>query len=132
MHRYVPTIVGAAERDWILSDQFDGINWDETIQGASFEFFQGLDSPGGDYLMVKDHGLEELKLACLNTHHCLGFNTNGILKHTLQPPEKWSRWAGQKNSQHGLYVLGEPACAARREIKTSKPAEIDQMSHFVG
>lgn len=51
--------------------------------------------------------LDRLKAACLSTHHCLAFNTNGILKHSLSPPSKWVQWTD--HPQHGLYVRGERA-----------------------
>lgn len=67
---------------------------------------QGLDSPGGDYLVVEGAGGPEgLKEVCERTQHCLAFNTNGILKHSLLPPSKWVRWTN--HPQHGLYVKGE-------------------------
>ena len=70
-----------------------------------------MDSPGGDYLVVEggagDVHVERLEEACLSTHHCLGFNTNGILKHSIRPPGEWVRWAGPRYTQHGLFVLGE-------------------------
>ncbi len=105
--RYVQGDVGATEEEWILSDQFDGFNWEEEIRGRPFVFFQGLDSPGGDYLVVEGRSLEELRDVCLSTRHCLAFNTNGILKDSLRPPNVWGRWAGPQYPQHGLYVLGE-------------------------
>ena len=48
---------------------------------------------------------ERLKEVCTHTHHCVGFNTNGILKQSLLPPYKWMRWTN--HPQHGLYVRGE-------------------------
>ena len=106
LHRYVPGIIGETEKEWILTDQFEGINWKEMIRGKSFEFFEGLDSAGGDYLVAKNYNADELKEACLNTQHCVGFSSNGILKHSLQPPEMWRKYR-QKDSKHGLYVLGK-------------------------
>ncbi len=93
-----------------MSDQFDGFNWEEAVRGRAFVFFQGLDSPGGDYLVVEGRSLEELREVCLSTRHCLAFNTNGILKDSLWPPSGWGRWAGPQYPQHGLYVLGDIQC----------------------
>lgn len=72
-----------------------------------FFHFQGLDSPGGDYMVVEGGAgnPERMKEVCSHTHHCVGFNTNGILKHSLLPPYKWSRWTD--HPQHGLYVRGK-------------------------
>ena len=68
---------------------------------------QGLDSPGGDYMVVEGGAgnPEWLKEVCSRTHHCVAFNTNGILKQSLLPPYKWTRWTD--HPQHGLYVRGE-------------------------
>ena len=100
-------VVGNAEEGWHLSDQFDGFDWEGMIRGGQFVFFQGLDSPGGDYLVVEGRGVERVREACLSTRHCLAFNTNGILKDSLRPPRGWVRWAGPEYPEHGLYVLGE-------------------------
>ena len=51
--------------------------------------------------------MRRLEEACLSTHHCLGFNTNGILKHSIRPPGEWVRWAGPQYTEHGLFVFGE-------------------------
>ena len=67
---------------------------------------QGVDSPGGDYVaVIGSPDVKKLVDICRNTHHCLGFNTNGLLKHTLRLPEYWTRWTDNPNS--GLYVLGQ-------------------------
>lgn len=123
-------MVSSTEGVWQLSDQMDGFDWQQFAAGSPFVFFQvsylaslvkrrwltcslagtqGIDSPGGDYLVVEGGASDvgRLERACSSTHHCLGFNTNGILKHSLRPPESWIRWAGSKHSEHGLYVLGE-------------------------
>ena len=105
--RYVEGVVGNAEGAWHLSDQFDGFDWEGMVRGKQFVFFQGLDSPGGDYLVVEGGGVERVREACLSTRHCLGFNTNGILKDSLRPPSGWIQWAGPEYPEHGLYVLGE-------------------------
>ncbi|XP_064405544.1 uncharacterized protein LOC135350619 [Halichondria panicea] len=115
VERYVQGDVGATEEEWILSDQFDGFNWEEVVRGRPFVFFQGLDSPGGDYLVVEGRSLEELRDVCLSTRHCLAFNTNGILKDSLRPPSVWGRWAGPQYPQHGLYVLDIDYCSLNLE-----------------
>lgn len=118
---------------------------------------QGLDSPGGDYLVVEEGrgDPERLEEACRHTHRCIGeedtiyscrllsyiktilsiilwilafgtaclqlsvallstlaiacfatgFNSNGILKHSLRPPHQWVRWTNHPSL--GLHVLGE-------------------------
>lgn len=49
--------------------------------------------------------VEKLKKICSKLDNCLAFNTNGILKHSLKPPEKWIRWT--KDPKRGMYVLGK-------------------------
>lgn len=49
--------------------------------------------------------MERLESICRETPHCLAFNTNGLLKHTLRRPLKWTRWTEDANK--GLYVLGK-------------------------
>lgn len=103
---YIEEQPSTSEQDWILSDFIDGVDWKALIEGRDFVFFPRMDSPGGDYLVVgKEVDVEE---ACRATHHCLAYNTNGILKHSLQPPQQWVQWTD--NSEHGLYVLDIDYC----------------------
>ena len=69
---------------------------------------QGLDSPGGDYLLVGTQDVQTLERACRNTQHCLAFNSNGILKQSLHPPHLWVHWTD--DPQGGLYVLDVNYC----------------------
>ena len=93
-----------SEQQWILSDLIDGVDW-STMAESRFVFFPGLDSPGGDYLLVEGQDLEQ---ACRRTPHCLGYNSNGLLKHSLQPPQQWVHWSD--DPQQGLYVLDVNYC----------------------
>lgn len=94
----------SAEQQWKICDHVDNVNWTALIAGRQFVFFQGLDSPGGDYLV----GGEEAAEACRTTQHCVAYNTNGILKQSLQPPRKWVHWTDDPH--HGLYVLDIDYC----------------------
>lgn len=94
------------EEEWQLTDSLDGINWKSLVEKREFVFFPGLDSPGGDYLVVLEG--EDVRKACQETDHCLAYNTNGILKHSLLPPQQWIHWTS--DSQHGLYVLDVDYC----------------------
>ena len=103
---YIEEQPSTSEQDWILSDFIDGVDWKALVEGRDFVFFPRMDSPGGDYLVVgKEADVEE---ACRATHHCLAYNTNGILKHSLQPPQQWVQWTD--NPEHGLYVLDIDYC----------------------
>lgn len=49
--------------------------------------------------------IKRLESICRHTPHCLAFNTNAILKHSLHPPHSWIRWT--EDADGGLYVLGQ-------------------------
>ena len=104
MELYKEEQTSASEQQWKLCDLMDGLNWTALVAGREFVFFAGLDSPGGDYLVVT----EEAREACLQTDHCIAYNTNGILKHSLQPPHHWVHWSDDPS--HGLYVLDIDYC----------------------
>ena len=106
MELYRKDQISASEQEWRLCDDIDGMNWTSVVSGREFVFFPGLDSPGGDYLVVAESG--DIRRACLETHHCIAYNTNGILKHSLLPPPHWHRWTD--DPQHGLYVLDIDYC----------------------
>ena len=96
----------SSEQQWILSDSIDGVDWEDMVGEGEFVYFPGLDSPGGDYLLVETE--RDLERLCRNTQHCLAYNTNGLLKHTLLPPQQWIRWSDRP--QKGLYVLDIDYC----------------------
>jgi UDP-glucuronate 4-epimerase len=96
----------ASEQQWRLSDHIDGVDWVGLTGTREFVFFPGLDSPGGDYLVVKEGA--DVEEACRRTPHCVAYNTNGILKHSLRPPQHWTHWTD--SSDHGLHVLDVDYC----------------------
>ena len=115
----------ASEQLWQLCDHMDGVDWAATAAGREFVFFQGLDSPGGDYLVVGEG--EEAGDVCRHIQHCIAYNTNGILKHSLQPPQRWVRWT--EDPSHGLHVLdmdycqlGQEWCPAHSRCMKTRPA----------
>ena len=59
---------------------------------------------GGEKLepVKKFTEVKEIEELCLNTVGCIGFNTQGFLKTTLLPFDKWTHL----EHQGGLYVLG--------------------------
>ena len=95
-----------AQQDWVLSDLIDSVDWPALVEHREFVFFPGLDSPGGDYLFVAEG--KDVEEACRRTPHCVAYNTNGILKHSLRPPQQWVQWT--ESTDHGLYVLDIDYC----------------------
>lgn len=98
--------ISISESEWRLCDVIDGVNWTNVVAGKEFVFFPGLDSPGGDYLVTNIN--DDIKEACRKTHHCIAYNTNGILKHSLQSPQNWHQWTDDRH--HGIYVLDIDYC----------------------
>ena len=96
------------EQEWKLSDYVDGVDWWELTKEKAFVFFPGIDSPGGDYLFVEGGKVEEVTQICRGIQHCLAFNSNGILKHSLRDPRHWVRWTD--SPEQGLYVLDVDYC----------------------
>ncbi len=70
-----------------------------TVQ--DYTFYPGKDSGGND--IRREAALAgkvaELKLKCDELANCVGFNTNGWLKHTLGPMTTWT-----KDPNKGFYV----------------------------
>lgn len=106
--RYVEGETSTAQKEWQLCDHVDGRNWWTETEGRDFVFFPGLDSPGGDYLVVEGAEQGRTGEICRHVDHCLAYNSNGILKHSLLPPQQWVRWTS--DPQHGLYVLDMDYC----------------------
>ena len=106
VEQYKEKEISVSERQWRLCDLIDGIDWTALTEDKQFVFFPGLDSPGGDYLMVGER--ERAGDVCRQTDHCIAYNTNGILKHSLQAPEHWVAWT--EDPRHGLHVLDIDYC----------------------
>ena len=77
---------------------------DNKVTGRDYTFNQGVDSTGNDITQAKDYAnkVSELKSKCDDTPKCVGFNTNGWLKHTINPPATWSKWTADPDK--GLYI----------------------------
>ena len=106
--RYVEGQESRLEQEWQLSDHVDGVDWWEQTKDKEFVFFPGLDSPGGDYLLVEGGKGQEVAQICRRIQHCLAYNSNSILKHSLLAPRHWVHWTD--SPQHGLYVLDVDYC----------------------
>ena len=106
--RYVEGETSRAQKEWQLCDHVDGRSWWAETEGKDFVFFPGMDSPGGDYLVVEGTAQGKAGEVCRHVDHCLAYNSNGILKHSLLPPQQWVRWT--TDPQHGLYVLDIDYC----------------------
>ena len=98
VYRYVEGVSGREEKEWMLTDELEGREWGEQVDGRDFVFFQvkfrfvsrllggevdgvmsglslqGLDSPGGDYMVVERGGgdVGRLREACVQTYRCIG------------------------------------------------------------
>lgn len=73
---------------------------------ASYTFIQGLDTNGGD---INCNGallnnVPALEAACNADDTCLGFNTNGCIKNTL---DNWYNWSAATSTE-GFYLKVSP------------------------
>lgn len=77
----------------------------------TYQFFRQTDSPGGDlqFLQALAGNVDGLKEACNKTPGCIGFNTAGYLKNSIDP-NKFKEYSGYPDWA-GLYVK-------RKEIKS--------------
>lgn len=71
---------------------------------VGYQFFRQMDSPGGDlqFLPALNGNVEALKEACNKTPGCVGFNTAGFLKNSVDP-NKFKEYSGYPDWA-GLYV----------------------------
>jgi hypothetical protein len=67
-----------------------------------FTFYPGLDSPGNDIANV-GRVIPEAAKACLETPGAVAFNTDGMVKDRLLPPNEWLPM-GNGATNEGLYV----------------------------
>ena len=67
-----------------------------------FTYYPGLDYEGGD--IIKTDSLENCLQAALNNNRCMGYNTLGYLKHTVDLSNLTSNAYINISNGHGLYV----------------------------
>ncbi|XP_065886387.1 uncharacterized protein [Dysidea avara] len=111
---YNKDTAGWIQEESQLADYIDSVDWTGVLKGRKFIFFQGYDSPGGDYFIVPQHNTSVVMDVCLNTSHCIGFNTNGLIKSVIRPPHYWYYWTSA--SDQGLYVLDYDYCSLSEEV----------------
>lgn len=78
----------------------------------SYRFAAGKDSGGGDIRREWPASVASLKATCSHEATCMGFNTNGYLKRSIQPEAKWDTlgiwntlWdASTPVAERGLYI----------------------------
>jgi hypothetical protein len=90
-----------AEQDKAVSDCL-GIQYYRPPPEDSYTFHQGMDSGGNDIGKGPANDIAKLKSMCDANPSCKGFNTNGWIKHTLQPQSYWSKWTS--DADKGTYV----------------------------
>ncbi|ELU17888.1 hypothetical protein CAPTEDRAFT_227995 [Capitella teleta] len=83
--------------------------------GQRMVFFQGLDSPNGDYLVADKYrgDLEKLKEICIKDPICIAVNTNGLMKRRIADKSTWTLWTN--DPQQGLYVFDIDYCSLAAE-----------------
>lgn len=69
-----------------------------------YVYYPMLDSPGNNIRqnVFQKGNVDELKRSCDAYAHCVGFNTNGWLKHQILPSAQWKAWGVDPHK--GLYV----------------------------
>lgn len=67
----------------------------------AFEFYPGLDSPGNDIDSVWEKPIKDLMVLAGNNPNCVGFNSLGFLKHTI---EKLQPLSNSNSETDGLYI----------------------------
>ncbi len=61
-----------------------------------------VDSPGSDIEWSDTGSIDGYARECIANPDCLGFNSNGWLKHTIFDESEWDKWTD--NPSEGLYV----------------------------
>lgn len=115
-YRYSKEVTLLLEQQAELADYIDNIDQINIKKKHNFIFFQGYDSPGGDHFIIpKSVGnVTTIRNICMRSRRCLGFNTNGLVKSSIRPPQYWYQWT--KQPHHGLYVLDYDYCSLSEEV----------------
>ncbi|CAH1777556.1 unnamed protein product, partial [Owenia fusiformis] len=95
-----------------MAEFFGPINFGRFKQNAEFVFFEGVQSPGGDFMVAPDlsGSNESLKKACLEMEICLAFTTEGVFKKSVSPPQNWKQAPQGHSPGTGLFILDLDYC----------------------
>ena len=87
----------------ICDDMSLSVSWDYDDMG-NYSFVQGKDSSGNDIENYWFEGItiDQMKSRCDANEQCLGFNSNGWMKHHLNPENTWNHWTTDPNK--GFYI----------------------------
>jgi hypothetical protein len=92
-------------------------DWLERKQGPHhYDEKSGKDSGGATIKRIPEASVDELESACSADPNCAGFNTNGILKSSIQDEGEWYDFAGS------LYVKVQDASFAQLKGRKEDPA----------
>ena len=103
--------VGFSTKGWLkssLGTRSEWYHWSETadegiyVKAGSYMYHPGLDSSLGDIVHLPGLAVNELKVYCDSDSSCVGFNTNGWIKNSLQSRSEWQSWS--MSTEEGLYV----------------------------
>lgn len=91
-----PACIPAQSGHQYTPDALDWLDQPPHKKSTPYVFFQGVDVPGGDVMYadeaVKLDGpakMAALRTLCDQLPACIGFNTNGFLKHAIAPMRHW-------------------------------------------
>lgn len=90
-----------------------------TVDLPNYLFYQGKDSGGNDIGHFPGTP-KEIMIKCNSEPKCKGFNTNGWVKHTILPKDKWVKWSG--DATKGMYLrqgMAQSAVATVSEVPPS-------------
>lgn len=82
-----------------VSCPYGGVTYIDSNSGTQYCFYQGKDSGAGDIGFAAGG---KAVAACQADSTCLGFNSNGFYKKSLNPYTKWSTWT--KDPAQGFYT----------------------------
>ena len=105
------TCIGFSTKGWLkssLGTRSEWYRWSEAtdegiyVKAGSYMYYPGLDSSLGDIVHLPGLTVNELKVYCDSDSSCVGFNTNGWIKNSLQSRSEWHSWS--MSAEEGLYV----------------------------
>lgn len=105
-YNFLPEVQQAAPRR-VTSGPISAEESEELMKGKQFEgyiFFPNKDSMGHDIQHIPNKTVEELKEECDKDPKCIGFNTLGYMKHTINDEDDFISLPNYDGKLSGLYV----------------------------
>lgn len=107
------------------------IQYDHLTIFDQWDFYKGMDSPGGDLMRSKERVFTAIKEHATSLEKCVAFNTYGYLKKEIVDPSKFVKLPNMPaNKNHGIYVRKDTKYVDKPEKSIIQGSDFEGWTFF--